>query len=140
MRHSAQVRVLLLQLVALAIGCTGPSADSAQYVAERFLDEHYVRIDQKRSLKYCSGLAKHKVEEEIRLIGDHEIDDSTMKPTVSYSLLEGIPQGDDRATFLYRGKVRIAGGDSFVMRWMINTRRQAGQWKVSNYKELPGSG
>ncbi len=137
MRHHLWLGAIVLLL---ATGCMGPSADSAQGVAEGFLDEHYVRIDQQRSLAYCTGLAKHKVEEEIRLIGDEKIDDSTMKPSVSYSLLEEVPEGADRTTFLYAGKVRLQGGDTFEMRWMIHTRREGGAWKVSNYKELPASG
>lgn len=120
----------------LAIGCT-PDADSPRGVAEGFLDEHYVTMDLDAAVGYTTGLARHKVEDELNLIGDQQIDAGTLLPSVTYGLREERPEGKDRVTFLYDGKVKLQGGGSFEMSWLVNTRRQDGAWKVSNYKELP---
>lgn len=121
---------------ALLLACQ-PGSDTPRGVAERFLDEHYVRMDLPAALQYCVGLARHKVEDELRLIGGQEIDASTMQPSVTYELEEERAEGDERSSFLYRGKVKLSGGHSFAMRWLISVRREEGDWKVSNFKELP---
>jgi hypothetical protein len=78
-----------------------------------------------------------KVEDELRLVEGHVIDEATRQPKVSYSLREARAEGDDRATFVYDGTVKLGGDDSFEMRWLINTRRDAnGVWSVSNFKEF----
>ncbi len=86
--------------------------------------------------KYCTGLALHKVEDEIRLVEGQEIDAATLKPSVTYELKEERVNGPDRSTFLYAGDIRLSGGDNFAMRWMLNVRREEGDWKVSNFKEM----
>lgn len=134
-RVKRRTGIACILLLAVAVGCT-TRGDTARGAAERFLDEHYVRMDLVAALQHCTGLARHKVEEEIRLIGDQEIDAATQQPSVTYELEEERPQGDDRATFLYRGKVALSGGDSFAMRWMISVRREDNAWKVSNFKEM----
>ncbi len=117
-------------------GCT-PDADSPRGVAEGFLDEHYVRMDLPAAAKHCAGLALHKVEDEIRLVEGQEVDGSTRKPSVTYELDQERPDGTDRSTLMYNGEVRLDGGGTFEMRWMVSVRREAGEWKVSNFKELP---
>lgn len=132
--------LLTIVAVAVAVGGTAacrPAADTPHGVAERFLDEHYVRMDLAAALDHCVGLARHKVEEELRLIGNEEIDATTMKPTVTYGLEEERMEGDERAHLLYRGKVKLSGGHSFAMRWMISVKRDGESWKVSNFKEMP---
>jgi hypothetical protein len=126
---------LVAFLTCLAAACTADS-DSGRGVAESFLDEHYVRMDLKAALEHVTGLAQHKVEDELRLVGDQEIDAGTMRPSVTYRLEETRRDGDERTNFLYRGKVTLDGGDSFEMRWLISVRREGGGWKVSNYQEL----
>lgn len=126
---------LLLALLLAAGGCRG-DADSARGVAERFLDQRYVLMNLKGAHQYTTGLARDKVEEELRLIGDQVVDESTQRPKVSYELSEERPEGDDRATLVYRADVRMAGGDSFPMRWLLNMKREDGAWRVSNFKEF----
>jgi len=126
-----------LALVALlgAAACR-PGADTARGVAERFLDEHYVVMNLEAAKRYCTGLALHKVEEELALIGDQVVDESTQRPRVSYDLAEERPEGEDRNTLIYNGSVRLEGGDTFTLRWLVTTRREADGWRVSNFKEM----
>lgn len=124
----------LLLSVALAACRAGP--DTAQGVAERFLDEHYVRMDLGAAKQYCTGVALQKVEEESRLVGEQRIDESTRKPHVAYRLKEKASEEEDSASFLYEGTVRVEGADTFSRRWLVTTRRQpGGAWKVSNFSE-----
>ncbi len=122
-------------LALLLAGCTTDS-ESARGVAESFIDEHYVRMDLDAALAHTTGLAKHKVEEEIRLVGGQEIDGETMRPSVTYELEEERAGGEDRTSLVYRGKVTLSGGDAFDLRWLISVRREGDVWKVSNYEEM----
>ena len=120
-----------------ALSACRSAGGSPRGAAEHFLDEHYVRIDLKAAKAYASGVALQKVEEEQRLVGDQQIDASTRRPTVSYTLAEERTEGEDRATLIYDGKVRFDDGDTVELRWVLNTRREAdGGWKVSNYQEF----
>jgi hypothetical protein len=129
-------RLVALVVVLLVSACS-PDTDTPRGVAEAFLDEHYVRMNLPAAAEHTTGLARHKVEDEIRLKEGQEIDASTMKPSVGYSLEEERTDDGERYTFLFRGKVRLSGGDTFEMHWMINVKRAAGAWKVSNFKEMP---
>lgn len=123
-------------LALVLLSACSPDADSPRGVAEGFLDEHYVRMNLQAAAPYCTGLALHKVEDEIRLLEGQEIDAATLKPSVTYELEEEHANGDDRTTLLYSGDVRLSAGDKFAMRWMLNLRREKGDWKVSNFKEM----
>lgn len=127
---------LALPVLLLLVSACSPDTDTPRGVAEAFLDEHYVRMDLPAAAEHCTGLARHKVEDEIRLTDGQEIDASTMKPSVSYALEEERTDDGERHTFLFRGKVRLSGGDTFDMHWMVNVKRDAGAWKVSNFKEM----
>jgi hypothetical protein len=130
-RRLARIFLLLLATAACRAG-----ADTAQGVAERFLDEHYVRMDLQAAKQYCVGVALQKVEEEARLVGDQLIDESTRKPHVAYRLKEKAHEEEDSASFVYEATIRVDGADTFSRRWLISTRKEAGgAWKVSNFSE-----
>jgi len=132
MRRRATIPTLAFLLVA---ACR-PSADTAQGVAERFLDEHYVRIDLPGAREYCSGVALQKIDEEARLVGDQHIDASTRKPRVTYHLKQKASEEGDSATFVYEGTIHVEDADSFTKQWLVTTRREPdGKWKVSNFSE-----
>ena len=127
-------------LVGLALlgACTSGS-DTSLGVAERFVDQHYVRMNLAESKKVCVGVARQKVEEMQRLIGNERIDASTRQPRVSYSLEQKNVEGEERgrATYLFEGRIRVDGADDFERRWLVITRRQKdGEWRVSNFQEL----
>jgi hypothetical protein len=115
-----------------------PDASTPRGAAERFLDAHYVRIDLSAARELATGLARHKVEDEIRLVGGQEIDDSTRKPTIHYTLLEERPDGDAAVNFLYRADITVEDADRFERRWLVTVRREDAAWRVANYQELGG--
>jgi hypothetical protein len=127
--------LLVFALVA-AVSCQR-GADTAQGVAERFLDEHYVRMDLERAKAVCVGVAREKVEEMQSLVGGEKIDDSTHKPRVSYELEKTNDETAERASFLFRGKIRAEGIDDFTRHWLVTTRKEEGVgWRVSNFQEF----
>jgi hypothetical protein len=124
---------LLLAIVLLALGC-GHDLNSAQGVAEEFVDQHYVQIDLAKAKKYAVSVALAKVDEEIRLTSGQPIDASTQKPRVNYQLLEK-NEGEKRSTYLYEGKIQSEDGTSFTKKWLITARQEGNQWRVSNFTE-----
>lgn len=124
---------LLAASLAVVVGC-GRDLDTAQGVAEEFVDQHYVHIDLQRAKALTVGLALSKVEEEIRLTAGQVIDASTRKPKVHYRLLEK-KEGAHRATFLFLGTIRTDDAAEFTRRWLISTRKEGDQWRVSNFTE-----
>jgi hypothetical protein len=106
-------------------------------VAERFVDQHYVRMDLAAAQQYTAGVAWQKVVEEQRLIGDQKIDASTRKPRVTYRLKSKLEPKDESASFVFEGSVHVDGADAFTQEWLVNTRKEPdGTWKVSNFSDL----
>ena len=133
-RTTAALAVVVL-VAATSFGCRADPS-TARGTAERFLDAHYVEIDLPRALPFTSGLARHKVEEEIELVKGVEIDDTTLKPIVRYSLLEEHPDGEGGTKFLYRGKIVVEGSDGFERRWLVTVRQEPPGYRVTNYQEI----
>ncbi len=136
MRHV----VASLGLVSLALVVAGCRADPStpRGTAELFVDAHYVRIDLPSALEFTSGLARHKVEDEIRLVAGQAIDETTRKPTVHYRLLEEHPDGEQAVNYLFHGRIAVDDADTFERRWLVTVRFADGTWSVTNYQELPG--
>src|SRR5437867_3359855 len=80
---------LALVLASVVLGCR-PDPSTPRGTAERFLDAHFVHIDLPAALEFTAGLARHKVEDEIRLVAGQAIDETTRKPSVHYRLLGGL--------------------------------------------------
>lgn len=122
-----------LALILTASAC-GRDLNSAQGVAEEFVDQHYVVIDLPKAKTLAVSVALSKLNEEIRLTSGQPIDASTRKPRVHYTLLEK-KEGDQRATFLYEGTIQSDDNTSFTRQWLITARREGTQWRVSNFTE-----
>ena len=139
MSHEVRLKTLPRFIFALIFvssfvdGC-GHDLNSAQGIAEEFIDQHYVYIDIQKAKQYAVGLALVKLNEEIRLIAGQRIDVSTQKPKVNYSLLEK-KESPDRASFLYEGTIRSDDGSTFTRKWLIAARKEGNQWRVSNFSE-----
>jgi hypothetical protein len=126
---------LLLALVTVA-ACHS-AGDSPRTAAEAFLDEHYVRINLEAAKQHTVGVARFKVEEEQRLVGDQQIDASTRRPRVSYAFAEKRDETADSVALLYDATIRFDDGGTTALRWLITARREPdGAWKVSNYQEF----
>jgi len=126
------VRLALVTLVLIA--ACGKDLNTAQGVAEEFVDHHYVKIDLQKAKQYTVSVAQAKIDEEIKLTSGQAIDASTQKPRVNYTLLEK-NEGDQRSTYLFEGKIQSDDGTSFIRKWSIATRKEANGWRVSNFTE-----
>lgn len=122
--------------MAFGIGCHA-DANSAQGVAEQFVDQHYVQINLPAAEKLTTGLAQGKLRESLRLTEGVRIDDQTHKPMVHYKIAPHEQSGDE-ATFVFDATIQADGADPFDRRWIVLTKKIDGQWKVANFSEDAG--
>lgn len=122
-------------LIAVLVACRADER-SAVGVSERFVDAHYVSIDLKAAVPFCTGIALQKLQEEQRLTQGQRIDETTRKPTVRYRLIEKREEDGDHATFIFEGTIQVEDAGRFTRKWLISTRRTGEVWKVSNFEEF----
>lgn len=134
MRNTLSFFALLFLVWFLFLNGCGQDLGTAQGVANEFVDQHYVNFDLQKAKAYAVSLALDKVNEEIRLTAGQKIDASTNKPRINYRLLEK-KEGERRASFLYEGTIQSDDGSSFTRKWLIATRKDSDQWRVSNFTE-----
>jgi hypothetical protein len=120
---------------ALLSGCGGRDLNSAQGVAEEFVDQHYVNIDLPRAREYSVGLARDKIDDEIRLTRGQAIDASTRKPTIHYELVDKKQETEGRISFFYKGTIQAEDAPEFTRRWLVVARKDGDGWRVSNFTE-----
>jgi hypothetical protein len=133
MKSRRRIAVCLV-LAALAFAC-GRDLKTAQGVADEFVDQHYVNIDLKRAREYSVGLARDKIDDEIRLTRGQAIDAATRKPKVHYELIEKKQESDARISFFYKGTIEVEDAPGFTRRWLVVARREGDGWRVSNFTE-----
>ena len=126
---------IALLLGAADVACRADPS-TARGTAERFLDAHYVEIDLPSALPFTTGLARKKVEDELELTKGIEIDDTTRKPIVRYSLLEEHPDAEGGTKFLYRCKILVDGAEGFERRWLVTVRQEPPGFRVTNSQEF----
>jgi hypothetical protein len=135
--RAASLRLLLCGLTTiLGVAACRPDPSTPRGTAERFLDAHYVHIDLQSALPFTSGVARRKVESEIELVRGVEIDETTRKPTVHYSLLEEHADGTQAVSYVYRGRIAVDGADTFERRWLVTVRQEPDGCRVTNYQEF----
>jgi hypothetical protein len=132
-RRAIKLLSLCTTIDALTAGC-GRDLNSAQGVAEEFVDQRFVQFDLGKAKLYAVSVALEKVNEELRLTAGHRIDAATNKPRINYKLLEK-RESPRRATFLFEGTINSDDGTSFTRKWLINARKDDDHWRVSNFTE-----
>jgi hypothetical protein len=134
MRNTLSFFALPFLVWSLFLNGCGRDLGTAQGVADEFVDQHYVNFDLQKAKAYAVSVALEKVNEEIRLTTGQKIDAATNKPKINYRLLEK-KEGERRASFLYEGTIQSDDGSSFTRKWLIAARKDADQWRVSNFTE-----
>lgn len=124
---------LLLALLLVTLGCERDLSTS-QGVVEEFLDQHYVTIDLHRSKDYTIGLARQKVDDEIRLTANTAIDAETRKPRIYYELIEK-RESRGRFAYLYELTIQLDDADAFTRRILVRVRQEGDVWRISNFME-----
>jgi len=131
-RHGGVLVAVLVGLLT-GMGCERDLSTS-QGVVEEFLDQHYVSIDLNKSKDYTIGLARKKVDDEIRLTAGLVIDAATRKPRVYYELVEK-RESRGRLSYLYELTIRPEDADELTRRVLIRVQQHQGGWRVSNFLE-----
>jgi hypothetical protein len=134
MRNALSFFALPFFVWSLLLNGCGRDLGTAQGIADEFVDQHYVNFDLQRAKAYAVSVALEKINEEIRLTAGQKIDAATNKPKINYRLLEK-KEGEQRASFLYEGTIQSDDGSSFTRKWLIAARKDADQWRVSNFTE-----
>ncbi len=124
--------MLLMACASCALGCE--PADPRRGVAEDFIDRLFVVIDQHSARELATGLAVKKLDEEIRLRGDVQIDTATRQPHVTYSFIESRGDASQPASsVVYELHVSLDGADEFTRRLVLTLRQIESEWRVGNY-------
>jgi hypothetical protein len=123
----------LLLLAALA-GCT--SDDPARAAAERFVDQYYVEIDLTGAHEESTGLARAKVEREMKLLEGVQAAEESSRPRVHYRFLEQQQPGRDRRGFVYELTITFDGGDQIQRKTLVTVGEAEGAWHAVNFQEI----
>jgi hypothetical protein len=132
-RDARDVAAALTLLVALA-GCT--SDDPARAAAERFVDQYYVEIDLVGAHEEASGLARAKVEREMKLLEGVQPAEESSRPRVHYRFVEQQEPGRDRRGFVYELTISFDGGDQIQRRTLVTVGEADGAWHAVNFQEM----
>ena len=64
-----------------------------------------------------------------------QIDASTQKPRVNYTLTGEKRKRRTALRFSTKGRIQSDDGTSFTRKWLITARKEGNQWRVSNFTE-----
>lgn len=128
-------RILAPVILAIAIiGCS--RSNSAEWVGGQFVQAYYVQIDQARALAFTSGLARERLQQELRQVtqlrrsGDLE----RARPQVSYTLTRTQPEGR-QVLLIYDLTITPSQVAPILKKILIITERLGEEWKGINFTE-----
>jgi len=129
--------LLLATLLVLALAPACTSSDPARAAAERFVDQYYVEINLPAAREEATGLARDKVEREIKLLEGITPAEAAVRPSIHYRFLEQQDaEGRDRRGFLYELTITFNGGDQVLRRALVTVREDQGAWHAVNFQEI----
>ncbi len=130
-RHAAAARWALLAAVWIWAGA-GCGPKTASGVADKFMDLYFIEFDQERLLPLTTGLAKGKIQAELRLV--HQIRNdlghaaAASKSDMRYRRISGEVTARD-AQFSYA--VTIRGASNRIVSLALH--HNDGAWRVGNF-------
>ena len=116
------------------VACAQPTS-SPQATAQAFVDRFFVESNQRAALPLTEGVARAKLEEELRLL-DGQAANSDERPRVYYRQVSEQRQ-DDGMAFYFRLTVVVIGDQPIEPELIVRVRQRGDQWRVSNYEVLP---
>jgi len=133
-RAGAVLARAMLVLFATFASCT--SDDPARAAAERFVDAYYVEIDLPEAREEAAGLARAKVERNMKLIEGMAPPEDIARPRVHYRFLEQQDSSRGRRGFLYELTISFDGGDQVQRRTVVTVGEEGGAWHAVNFQEI----
>jgi hypothetical protein len=128
-------RILASLCIAFAIvGCS--RSDSAQAVADQFMQAYYVQIDQARALEFSHGLARERLRQELQQVAPLRRGNSIeqARPQASYTLARTQPDGQ-QVLFVYDLTITPSQVKPILKKVLIIAEPLGEQWKVINFTE-----
>lgn len=122
-------------LLAGSLSCGGARTPSG--AADRFVDKYYVESDQQAALGLSEGMARLRLEDELRLVGASRrgIAPGSHTAKVYYDRKRLDGQGGTR-TAEYALHIKPQGGTPIEKEAHLELRQQAdGTWRVSRFNE-----
>lgn len=127
-------RILSLSLtIFFAVVACSP-AEGPESIAQSFVEQYYVHPDLPKAKAMTYGLARHKIEEEQRLVRLVEGGGERADRDVTYNLHQTQKMGKDKIFFIYDITISV---DRLVMkkRATVATGRVKEGWRVTNFEE-----
>ncbi|KAA3604692.1 MAG: hypothetical protein DWQ06_04450 [Calditrichaeota bacterium] len=128
-------KVLFISLIFL-ISC-GQDSTTPQGVAEKFIEEYFVYVDQEKALPFTMGLAKIKIEEQLKEVtkvrkrGEKL---GVMLADVEFTFVKEMSVREGIKGFEY--KLDIQGNEFSQKRnVLVSVSKENGKWLVSNFTE-----
>ena len=103
-------------------------------VAEAFLDAYYVSIDLEKAGRLTGGLARTKIDRQLKAIRKMSRFDKNPSK-VSYRLLNERSLGDWKKAFSFDLSVEPQGGRLFRRVIFLHLRREEQSWRIHAFRE-----
>jgi hypothetical protein len=127
----------ILGALCLAIAILGCSrSNSAEGVADQFMQAYYVQIDQAQALEFSTGFARERLRQELRQVAPLRRG-STLeqaRPKVFYTLARTQPEGR-QVLLVYDLTITPPQVQPILKKILIITEQLGEQWKVINFAE-----
>lgn len=126
-------KILSIGLAIFVIAMACSRAEDPESIARSFVEHYYVHPDLSKAKTLTYGLARHKIEEEQRLVQMTDGAEGRGERNVSYSLLQTKEIGD-RTFFVYNIDIAV---DPLVIKKQatIATGQVEEGWRVTNFQE-----
>jgi hypothetical protein len=123
-----------LCIAVMLLGCS--RNNSAQGVADQFMQAYYVQIDQAQALQFSTGLARERLRQELQQVAPLRRGNNLeqARPKVSYTLARTQPEGR-QVLLVYDLTIIPSQVKPMLKKILIITEQLGDQWKVINFAE-----
>ena len=104
-----------------------------EQVARKFMDKYYIEMSLAGAKEYTTGLAKEKLENQIKLLDGQNPGPGTDIPRVQVKLQSNEAPGPDEASLIY--EVTPHAEDVGKRKVYLKLRKEGGDWKVTQWSE-----
>jgi hypothetical protein len=126
--------IAILCIAIMILGCS--RNNSAQGVADQFMQAYYVQIDQAQALEFSTGLAQERLRQELQQVASLRRGNNLeqARPKVSYALARTQPEGR-QVLLVYDLTITLSQVKPILKKILIITEQLGDQWKVINFAE-----